>query len=331
MRLIQALKKENRGPIPIWLMRQAGRFLPEYQELKRQFSMHDLFYEKKLIKKITKMPIERFPLDAAIIFSDILLPLEAIGGSVELEHFRSPVVKPPSFLDFDRKFDLKNRFSFLYESIQELTEELDVPLIGFSGGPLTLFTYLFPDQKEGGEFYFLKKWIYEDPIQFQKILDWITDLVSEHLQNQIDAGCQVVQIFDSWAGRFSYEHFFQYSIKPIQKIILSLKKKQPVPIIFFSRNLGAHYDRLSKIEADAISIDGSVDLKKVWNLPQAIQGHFDPALLLTSPQVIRNQVLSDYSQMDYRRWIANLGHGVLPQTPIENVLAFIESIRLLNQ
>lgn len=313
---------------PVWLMRQAGRFLPEYQALKKDFSMQQLFYEKQLIKQITKMPLERFPLDAAIIFSDILLPLEAIGAQVVFEHQKPPRVEK----NFDREFHhvqaCSRLFSFVYEAISELKKEIHVPLIGFCGGPLTLLTYLFPEKKEHGEFHHLKKWQYENPIQFQEMIDRLTEVVIEHLKMQIVAGVDAYQVFDSWAGRFPTGFFQQYAVEPAKKIHQALKHFN-IPMIYFSRNLGAHRDSIWKIRAEAVSLDGSFPIEEVVMNDQVFQGAFDPALLLTNPDIIRREVFQFGNAIHRKKWIANLGHGVLPETPIENVRVFIEAIHSL--
>lgn len=306
-------------------MRQAGRFLPEYQALKSDYSMHQLFYEKKLIKEITKMPLKRFDVDAAIIFSDILLPLEALGSKIFLEHHKQPLVQVPEKTQIEIKMPLADILSFVYEAINELKNEIQVPLIGFSGGPLTLLTYLFQEKKEGVEFMGLRKWHYEKPQEVKQIIDVITDLVIEHLMLQIQAGADAVQIFDSWAGTFPKPLFLEYAIKPMQKIAEKLRILN-VPIIYFSRNLGAHIELVKNLDIDAISVDGSILLADAFKSSFSIQGNFDPALLLTSKDVIQQEVGLQMKKVDPQRWIANLGHGVLPATPIENVEAFIETL-----
>lgn len=308
-------------------MRQAGRFLPEYQALKKEYSMHQLFYEKKLIKQITKMPLKRFDVDAAIIFSDILLPLEALGAKIILEHQKAPKVVRPKDITIDQLVPCQELFSFVYESIDELKKEISVPLIGFTGGPLTLLSYLFPEKKDNGEFYGLKKWHLENPEELNMILELITHIVIDHLKMQIQAGCEVVQIFDSWAGRFSKEMFEAYSLIPITKICQAIESLN-VPVIYFSRNLGAH-EKIFKAPCRGISIDQSMDFKGAFKYKKVIQGSFDPALLLTNKKIIDQEVSKVMGSYQSDRWIANLGHGVLPETPIENVEAFIEAIHNL--
>lgn len=306
-------------------MRQAGRFLPEYQALKEHYSMHQLFYEKKLIKEITKMPLKRFDVDAAIIFSDILLPLEALGSKIFLEHHKLPLVQVPQKRHVEIKQPLNTTLSFVYEAIEELKKEILVPLIGFSGGPLTLLTYLFQEKKDGGEFMEFRKWHYENPREVKQIIEVITDLVIEHLTLQIKAGADAVQVFDSWAGTFPKALFLEYAVKPMQRIIERLKTFN-VPIIYFSRNLGAHFALLNHLNVDAVSVDGSIYLADAFQSSFAIQGNFDPTLLLTTQEIICQEVSEQMKKVDPTRWIANLGHGVLPTTSIQNVEAFIKAL-----
>lgn len=309
-------------------MRQAGRFLPEYQGLKKKFSMHQLFYEKELIKKITLMPLNRFDLDAAIIFSDILLPLEALGSKIVLEHQKAPQVIRS---EQEKEFEIgscESLFSFLYEAIEDLTAFLSVPLIGFCGGPLTLLTYLFPEKKDNGDFHGIKRWHYQNRAELKMMIDKITIVLIEHLKLQIKAGCQVIQIFDSWAGRFPQELFNEYAFLPLKKIYQALKPLA-VPIIYFSRNLGIHQEVLPSLSADAISIDSSINFQKGFSFNKIIQGTFDPALLLTTPSIIKDEILKKAFDIPKNLWIGNLGHGVLPETPIENVHAFIDTIHAL--
>lgn len=324
---LKAFDRNSQDKIPVWLMRQAGRFLPEYQALKQERSMQDLFYKKEWIKKITLMPINRFAVDAAIIFSDILMPLELVGAKILFEHHQAPqVIFSEPFVE--KKLSHQPTFNFLYEAIDELTRELKVPLIGFCGGPLTLLTYLFKEKKEAGEFYELRRWHYENPIEFQRVIDVLTEIVIDHLILQIQAGATACQIFDSWAGRFPHDMFYQYAVLPMKKIASKIQAYK-VPLIYFSRNLGAHFSSLEEIPADAISVDGSIRLKDAFGLNKVIQGNLDPTVLLTNPTVIENEVMKIAKNVDSKRWIANLGHGVLPKTPIENVEKFIELIHSL--
>ncbi len=333
--LLAALGQNNRGRVPVWIMRQAGRYLPEYQALKKHYSMQQLFFTKERVEEVTLLPFREYDLDAAIVFSDILLPLVSLNCNVTFLHGLPPsVVLPKEHLEFFSDLQLthpKEHFTFLYEAISSLKDQLTVPLIGFCGGPLTLLTYLFKEKKADGEFLQVKKFYYEHPELFENAIHVLTELVILHFKEQIKSGASVVQIFDSWAGRFPKELFLKFVCEPVKKIVQALKPLN-VPIIFFSRNLGAHTPSLFDLGVDALSIDGSIILKEALStFPSnlSIQGNFDPAILFTNESVIRKEVAKLKDSVDLNRYIGNLGHGVLPETPLENVRVFISALHEL--
>lgn len=305
-------------------MRQAGRYLPEYQKLRDKHSLKELFTNSDLATAVTLMPIQQIGFDAAILFSDILILSLSMGLSLEFIEGSGPVVSP----QIQNKGDilrLKNeieQLGFVKQTIVNLKKELKVPLIGFCGGPFTVASYLIGDLKK------TKKWIYEDPDSFELLLDKISDLSCQYLQSQIDAGVDAIQIFDSWAGFLSEDLLKRFSFNFIKKICAKITK---VPIIIFMRNSCFYAKELSSLGCKAISCDWFLDLshirKQVGN-QVALQGNFDPDFLYGSKEKILEMTLDlQHKMKGDKGWIVNLGHGIKPDTDVEKVKWFVQIIQ----
>jgi uroporphyrinogen decarboxylase len=322
---------------PVWLMRQAGRYMAEYRLLRQQHDFWTLCRTPELATQVTMQPIDRLGVDAAILFSDILVGLPAMGCDVEFAP--GPTLADPVRTKDDiaalKVPDPEADLGFVLEAIRMIRRELDgrVPLIGFGGAPLTLAAYLV----EGGgskSFAFLRSLLYNDPRSFRRLLDHLVECQARFLDAQIEAGAEAVQLFDTWGGTVSRAVYEELIVPPLRRLVERLRRPG-VPVIYFIKD-GAHVlDLVGRLGADVISVDEKLPLSRVAQLlgpGPALQGNMDPIALLTSPQLIREQVAAvlDDRPKD-RGHVFNLGHGILPQTPVEHVEAFVEAVEQLSQ
>ena len=333
--------KKNNLSVPIWLMRQAGRYLPEYMKIRKHNpDFIKLCYNSELASEITLQPIDRFNLDAAIIFSDILVILDALGCNISFKKNHGPIIET----DLDKLISLNTginlqekiteKLSPIYEAIKLTRQNLkkEKSLIGFSGAFWTLFAYLI--EGEGSKnFNKAKKYYYNNSDKFQKIEDIICESISIHLKNQINAGCDIIQIFDSWAGVLSSTLKHSLVIDPTKKILSSLKKNTKKPtIICFPRGIGYEYKSFAKLDFDILSLDYNFPIEKSFeiykNYNKAIQGNLDPITLLANDKkIITTEVSRILKETKDIPFIFNLGHGILPETPIENIEYLIKLVK----
>lgn len=319
----QALTSQNRGTPPVWMMRQAGRYLPEYQEMRKSSSLWEMFHSPKLAAKATLQPIDRFGMDAAILYSDLPLLVEAFGAQVEYIEGSGPWVRG----DLGEMRDIGSTFSYIGETIELVKEKLTVPLIGFVGAPLTVAAYLLREPK-GDLLTGVKKRFYTDPDTLFRLLDKLCEAAILLVEKQIAWGVQAVQIFDSWAGELAPGAFANLSLDYLEQMVERLRGK--VPLILFCRGSGHLAKELSLLRPDAIGVDWTRSLADVRaEVPNiALQGNLDPMVLLGSEEGVihETEALLEMMQGD-PGWIFNLGHGVLPETPVKNVEAMIRTIR----
>ncbi len=320
--LLQALRGINGERAPVWLMRQAGRYLPEYQEMRKMHSLGDLFRTPALATQITLMPIERFHMDAAILFADILLIAEAFGKYVDYPDKGGPRIAPLTKEEIRslKKAHVCNCLSYVFETIQLVLKECPVPLIGFCGGPFTVACYLLEN---------IRNWIEGEPALLHQLLRHLTEATIEYLQAQVDAGVQVVQIFDSWADRLSDRDFRAFCLPYLQSIVTSLQGC--VPTILFCRGSALRANDLVALCPTAISLTEEKSMAVLrQEIPRtiAVQGNLPPTLLLQSKEEIEKEVCSLLQSMHgHEGFIVNLSHGVLPQTPVENVETFVTACK----
>ncbi len=318
MSLIDALHCKNQSRPPIWLMRQAGRYMPEYQAIKKQRTLKEMFHTTELITEITKLPIQLLDVDAAIIFADILTVLDGLGAEWDFEEGVGPVIHAT---ELQRK-DPEKSYGYLHEAIQSLKQELTVPLIGFAGGPFTVATYLIEGQTSR-EFRKTKRLLFSDPEKFHQLLSTITDATIDYLTLQIEAGVDVIQLFDSWASILGIPELREFCFPYIQKIIEGIPK---IPTIFFCRNSSLLVSELSKLPVSALSLDWSGELSRPTHM--AVQGNLDPAVLYSSPQTIEAAAERLLKTMEGDPgYIFNLGHGIYPDTPFENVKLLVDYVK----
>lgn len=328
--LLRTLSLQTVERPPIWMMRQAGRHLPSYQKLRDTHSLRQLFFEPELAAQVTLLPIQEYGLDAAILFSDILVIAKAFGLSLDYVDKIGPIVSPQvrSFEDVEKlqAFDVEDSLQFVAETIRILRKELNVPLIGFCGGPITSASY-FIETGRSHLFPFTKKWIYRDPAGLHTLLKKITDVNIAYLQMQEKAGAQVVQIFESWAHVLSEELFCEFSLPYLRKMVQGVS----VPVILFVKGGGAWVEHLVSTKPQALGFDWQRSLKAIRKeVPEKIiiQGNFDPDFLY-APDWMMHKVISEKAQeMQGRRgWIVNLGHGIKPDISVDSVKQFIAMIQ----
>ncbi len=333
------IKKEKFSTPPIWIMRQAGRYLPEYREIRSNVkNFLDLCYNPKLACEVTLQPIQRFGFDAAIIFSDILVIPDALGVKVEFVKNKGPKLQKISNQEDLNQLkinNIKNHLNPVFEAIELTKSKLDKSksLIGFSGSPWTLACYMI----EGGgskNFESVRKSAIQDEEFFSQLIEILTQSVIEYLSYQIKAGADVVKLFDSWASVLPPSELQKWVIEPTKKIVLELKKIHPnIPIICFPRGIGVNYLEFTRqVKCDAIAIDQTVE--KNWakkNLQEdfdvVLQGNLDNFLLaFGSKKEIEREIFQILKVFSNKPFIFNLGHGILPQTPIENVELILKII-----
>ena len=337
--LISVLNGSKPRQIPIWLMRQAGRHLPEYKKLRSQSkNFLDFCYSPKLCVEATIQPIRRYNLDAAILFSDILVIPDALGQQVDFIPGTGPVLEPIRTISSIKKLNRNIVLQYLspvYEAIEKIVDQLkcfssNPSLIGFAGAPWTVATYMV----EGGsskDYHMTRKWAYESPEEFVQLIDLLVDVTAQHLIQQINSGVEAIQIFDSWAGILPPSQFNRWVVTPTIKIIKRVKLKFPkVPIIGFPRGAGLLYKSfVEQTGVDAVSLDASVPLS--WaanNLPKniVIQGNLDNLALLIGGRLMEDEITNILTAFSDRPFIFNLGHGVLPDTPIQNVEQLVKLV-----
>ena len=316
-------------------MRQAGRYLPEYRKIREKVDFLTLCKTPELAAAVTLQPVDILKVDAAILFSDILIPIEPMGIKLEFSESKGPVLynpvrDEPSLLRL-RNIDPDDDVPFVAEAIKLLLKQLKVPLIGFSGAPFTLATYMI----EGGStknFLNSKKMMYQNPILFHKLMDKLTVTVISYLAAQIDAGVSAVQIFDSWVGSLSPLDFKLFALPYVQKIIAALHAR--VPVIYFAFNGSAMLPLVKESGADVIGLDWRIDIADAVNTLGAgcsVQGNLDPCILFGTRDLIRERVSHILKgAKNARSHIFNLGHGILPETPVENAVSVVESVHELS-
>ena len=334
--LLLVLGGERVDPVPVWMMRQAGRYLSEYRELRAQKGgFLDLVYDSDAAAEVTLQPLKRFPqLDAAILFSDILIVPFALGQNLSFVAGEGPRLTPPlTHAKIDEFKPYPERLAPIYETVREVKAQLDPAktLIGFAGSPWTVATYMIAGQgsREQAE---ARRFAYADPKAFGDVIGHIEKVTFDYLSGQIAAGADAVQLFDSWAGSLSPSQFEQWVIAPTARLVARLNKKHPgVPVIGFPKGAGgklAAYARETMV--NAVCLDETVD--PLWaakelpdNLP--VQGNLDPLALIAGGKSLRSAAKQILDAFGGRPHIFNLGHGILPDTPIAHVEALIGAVK----
>jgi len=343
-RFLRALLKQPVDKTPIWIMRQAGRYLPEYRKIREQAGdFMTLCSTPDLACEVTLQPLRRFDLDAAILFSDILTIPDAMGLGLYFSEGEGPKFKQTirSASDVAKLGvpDPEQELGYVMDAVRTIRKALngDVPLIGFSGSPWTLATYMV----EGGSskaFSKIKTLLFEDPKSAHQLLSVLADSVAQYLNAQIAAGAQAVMIFDSWGGALGHRQYKEFSLAYMQRITDQLTREndgRQVPVTLFTKGGGLWLEDLANTGCDALGLDWTVNLataKKQVGDKVALQGNMDPAVMLSNPEAIKKEaetILAEYGNGSGH--VFNLGHGITPQVPVENVTALVDTVHQSSQ
>jgi uroporphyrinogen decarboxylase len=331
--LLRALRQEKVERPPVWMMRQAGRYLPDYLKLKEKYGFFERCQTPELATEITIQPVEQVGVDAAIIFSDILVVPQAMGLEVQMVEGKGPFLPDPikQYEDLKRlrKPDVHESLGYVFDALSLTKKTLDgrVPLIGFAGAPWTLLCYMV--QGKGSKtFDEAKAFCFTQPETAHALLQMITDTTIEYLRAQAKAGADVVQLFDSWGGLLSPKDFEEFSLQYIRQIIAALKDETLT--ILFAKGAWFSLDEMSKTGANALGIDWCVTAEKARMFAGdkiTLQGNFDPARLLSPICEIKKGVKNMIDAFGTQRYIANLGHGILPNVPVDHARAFVDAVK----
>lgn len=331
---LRACRKEKIDTTPVWIMRQAGRYLPEYRHVRSKADFLTMCKTPELAAEVTIQPVDLIGVDAAILFSDILVIPEAMGLHLEMNEGTGPVFHNPvrSSKDVEnlKQIDPAKDLKYVMDAVALTKKELNkrVPLIGFAGSPWTLLTYMV-EGKGSKSFSEIKKFIYRNPAAAHKALEKLADAVSLYLSAKIEAGANAVQIFDTWGGLLSPGDFNEFSLRYIERIIAGLKRKDE-PVIVFAKGVHHSLDKLASTGADVIGLDWTMDLGEVRGKignKVALQGNLDPTVLYGSEEFIRSEavkVLNSYGNGSGH--IFNLGHGILPDISPANAKALVSIV-----
>ncbi|KAI9437771.1 uroporphyrinogen decarboxylase [Russula earlei] len=331
--LLRTLRGEQMERTPVWMMRQAGRYLPEYMVLREKYGFFERCQTPELACEITIQPVDIVGVDAAILFSDILVVPQAMGLEVQLIESKGPVLPDPIKTAKDlqrvRVPDVNETLSYVFDAIKLIKQELNerVPLIGFAGAPWTLLCYMV--QGKGSKtFDEAKAFCYTQPELAHQLLQMITDTTIAYLKGQVAAGADTIQIFDSWGGLLSPGDFENISLQYIRQIVAALKDE--VPVIIFAKGAWHSLDAMAATGAHGLGIDWCIQpqlARQFAGNAVTLQGNFDPAKLLSPIPVIEKEVKEMLAAFGPGNHIANLGHGILPNVPVDHARAFVDTVK----
>ncbi|TPK90353.1 uroporphyrinogen decarboxylase [Mesorhizobium sp. B2-4-12] len=333
--MLDVLKGKAHFPPPLWMMRQAGRYLPEYRDTRRRAgSFLDLCYDPDLAVEVTLQPIERFGFDASILFSDILVVPHALGRDVRFEEGRGPLLTPISAAEVAALESSMFHVNLepVYETVRRLRAKLpdETTLIGFCGAPWTVATYMIAGHGTSDQAP-ARLFAYREPVAFQQLLKVLADHSAAYLIRQIEAGADVVQIFDSWSGVLDDASFERFCVQPVAEIVRQVRVAHPdVPIIGFPKGAGARYQTYrEKTGVTGLGIDWTVPLETAKDLQRlgAVQGNLDPLRLVAGGQALAYGVEAILKMLGEGPLIFNLGHGITPETPVAHVEAMVKQVR----
>ncbi|WP_257349403.1 uroporphyrinogen decarboxylase [Pseudalkalibacillus decolorationis] len=328
---LRACRGEEVTHVPVWYMRQAGRSQPEYRKLKEKYSLFDITHRPEVCADVTRLPVEQYDVDAAILYKDIMTPLPAIGVDVEIKSGIGPVIDNPiqSKSDVDRlgEIDPEQDVPYVLDTIKLLREQLSVPLISFSGAPFTLASYMI----EGGpskNYYKTKAFMYSEPEAWFALMDKLADTIIRYVKSQIKAGAQAIQIFDSWVGALNVADY-RIFIKPVMARIFSELKGENVPLIMFGVGASHLANEWNELPIDVVGLDWRLPIKEARSIgiEKTVQGNLEPAILLAPWDVIKERTKEILDQgMESSKFIFNLGHGVFPEVnpdTLKRLTAFV--------
>jgi uroporphyrinogen decarboxylase len=327
---LRACRCEQVPRLPVWMMRQAGRYLPEYREIRAKHAFLEVCKTPDLAVEVSMQPFRRLGVDAIIIFSDILIPAEAMGLALELGDAGPNLPQPVrSLADVQRLriFDPEVETGFLMEALRRTVKAAgpDVPVLGFAASPWTLACYMVEGKTKEG-FAGVKSFLYSEPKVFRELLQKIAQATVLYLKAQIAAGVSAVQLFDTWCGELNFQDYTEYVLPVVQQVISQLGKA--VPVIYYTKASHHLLHSVVKAGADVLSVDWRVplaELRKLAGPNVAIQGNLDPAVLFSTAEKIQRNTLAIAGELGGRGHILNLGHGILQHTPVENAQVFIRT------
>jgi len=329
---LRACRGEALTRVPVWMMRQAGRYLPEYRAIRATHPFLEVCKTPDLAAEVSLQPFRILGVDAIIVFSDILIPAEAMGMQLELNdagpNLPSPIRSAADVANL-RIFDPEQETKFLPEAIRRIvkTAGLDVPVLGFAAAPWTLACYMVEGKTKEG-FSTVKSFLYHEPETFRRLLSKIAQATIPYLNAQIDAGASAVQLFDTWCGELNLEGYENFALPAVQQVISGIFGKGKVPVIYYTKASNHLMSAVARAGATVLSVDWRVDLaalRKTLGSKIALQGNVDPAILLGPTSKIREATQNALSALNGMGHILNLGHGIFKQTPVENARLFIET------
>ena len=331
--ILQALKGETLERPPVWMMRQAGRYLPDFMKLKEKYDFFTRCQTPELATEITLMPIDQVGVDAAIIFSDILVVLQAMNIEVEMRDGIGPYIPQPinskAALDQVTLPDVEEHLGYVFEAVRMTKSALNdrVPLIGFAGAPWTLLCYAVQGQGSKN-FDRAKAFCFQEPEMAKELLQRITTTTIAYLREKVKAGADVIQLFDSWGGLLSPDDYQEFSWPYLQQIVDALSGS--VPVIVFGKGCWFALQEMTKSGASALGIDWTCSARNARYLSGGqitLQGNFDPSRLLSPIHEIKTQVKQMINAFGKDRYIVNLGHGILPNIPVDHAKAFVDAVK----
>ena len=330
-RFLRACRREPVDRVPVWIMRQAGRYLPEYREIRKQHSLLDICRSPELACEVALQPLRRFDLDAAILFSDLLVPVAALGVDFDIVEKRGPVLASPvrggdAVRSLRRPGGLAE-IEYVFETVRLIRQAVTVPVIGFAGAPFTVGSYLI----EGGpsrDFRETKLMMYSEPRIFADLMNRLADLMIAYVERQAKAGAEAVQIFDSWAGSLGPADYRRHVLPPTRRVFEAVRSLG-IPSIHFGTNTSSLLDLMAEAGGDVLSVDWRIPLSDVRRgyPDRAVQGNLDPLALFAPREALDrmiDEVLVEAGPAPGH--VFNLGHGILPDTPIENVTFLVDAV-----
>ncbi|UIE37752.1 uroporphyrinogen decarboxylase [Leptodesmis sichuanensis] len=339
--LLRAARGEILERPPVWMMRQAGRYMKVYRDLRDRYpSFRDRSEKPELAIEISLQPFRAFQPDGVILFSDILTPLPGLGIPFDIVESRGPIIDPPirslEQIRQLRPFDPEESLPFIRQILQALRQEVgnQATVLGFVGAPWTLAAYAI-EGKSSKDYTVIKSMAFNEPAMLHEFLGKLADAIATYVRYQIDSGAQVVQMFDSWAGQLSPQDYDTFALPYQQRIVQQVKETHPdTPLILYISGSAGVLERMGKSGVDIVSVDWTVDMAEARQRLGAnigVQGNVDPCALFGSKEFIRDRILDTIRKAGRSKHILNLGHGILPNTPEENAAFFFETAKHVNQ
>ena len=332
-RFLRACRRQPVDATPVWFMRQAGRYMPEYRAIREKYSLLEICYQPELAAEVTLQPVRALGVDAAILFADILLPVIPLGLGLEFAKGEGPIIARPVRTLEDvaamRPVDVESDLGYVMEAIRILRGELKgTPLIGFCGAPFTVASYII-EGRSSREFLKTKTMMYSAPEVWHALMDKLSNVLVEYLIAQIRAGAQAIQVFDSWVGALGPQDYEDF-VLPYSQAVLAAAQEENVPVIHFGTNTTTLLPLMKRAGGDVIGLDWRIPLDEGWAVlgyDVAVQGNLDPALLFAPLPEIQKRVHDILRRAEGRPGhIFNLGHGILQHTPVENVKAVVDTV-----